>query len=98
MISPSMPMARGTQISWPNASGDPLGDARLAVARRAEEKQTAAGVHGRAESIEHFLAENQVSERPAEVLDRGLLADERLGLDACDIVFQRDGRARRSRC
>ena len=69
---------------------DPLGNARLAVARRAEEEQSAAGVHRRSEAIEHPLAEHQIAEGLPQAFGRGRLRGQRLGLDACNVVFQRD--------
>ena len=74
----------------PEGPRDPLGNARLAVARRAEEEQPAAGVHRRSEPIEHPLAEHEIAEGLAEVFGRGLLPGQRLGLDARDVVFQRN--------
>ncbi len=71
---------------------DPLGDARLAVARRAEEKQSPAGIDGRPEPIEHLPAQQQALERAVQVVRRGMLVGERLGVDAGDVVVQRDGR------
>ena len=46
---------------------DPLGDARLAVARRAEEEQSPAGVDGRPQPIEHLSAQQQAVEGAVQV-------------------------------
>ena len=45
--------------------GHALGDARLAVARAAEQEQAAAGVDRRAEPPQHVLVDQQVAETPA---------------------------------
>ena len=92
MISPSTPIARGIQISLAEGGGDPLGDARLAVARRAEQEQPAAGIDRRPEPVEHLLAQQQAVEGAVQVVGRGVLVGERLGVDAGDVVGQRDRR------
>ena len=43
--------------------GDPFGDARFAVARRAEQKHAAAGVDRRAEFFQHRFIDEEVGER-----------------------------------
>ena len=72
--------------------GDPLGDARLAVARRAEQEQPPAGIDGRPEPVEHAAAQQQAVEGPVQVVGRGMLVGQRLGVDAGDVVLQGDRR------
>ena len=72
--------------------GDPLGDARLAVARRAEEEQSPTGIDGRSQPVEHRLVQQQALERPVQVFGRGVLVRQRLGVDAGDVILQRDRR------
>ena len=70
--------------------GDPLGDARFAVAGGPEQKQTAAGIDGRAEAAEHGLVDQQVGKRALQIGGLRMLGRQRLGRDAGDIVFQHD--------
>ena len=86
-------MARGIQIVLPEGGGDALGDAGLAVARRAEQEQAPAGVDRRPEPVEHLLVQQQVVEGAVQVVGRGMLLGQRLGLDAGDVIVQRDRRA-----
>ena len=72
--------------------GDPLGDARLAVARRAEQEQAAAGVDRRAEPDQHVLVDQQVFERAVQVVFGRMLVGERLLLDAVDVGVERHRR------
>ena len=92
MISPSTPIARGIQMCEPNAAGHALGDAGLAVAGGAVQKQAATRVDGRPQPVEHLLVEQQVVERLVQVLGRGMLVRQRLRRDAGDVVRQRDRR------
>ena len=62
MISPSTPIARGIQMSCPNALRHALGDAGLAVAGGAVQEQAAARVDRRPQPAQHPLVDQQVVE------------------------------------
>ena len=78
--------------------GDSLGDAALAVARRTEQEQPSARVDRRPEPVEHVLAEQQALEGVVQILDGGMLARQRLGVNAGDVILQARRAPRRSRC
>ena len=72
--------------------GDPLGDARLAVARRAEQEQSPPRVDRRSQPIQHQFAQQKALERAVKALDRRVLVRQRLGLHTGNVIFQGDGR------
>ena len=92
MISPSTPMARGIQISWPKAAV--IRSAMLVLPlpggpnRNSPRPELIAGPS----RSSMLRAQQQALERAVQVLGRGMLAGQRLGVDAGDVVLQRDGR------
>ena len=73
------------------ATGDPAGDRRLAVARRPVEEHAGAGIDGRAKAFEEALVDGNVGEGPLELLALGGLGPNRLGVDRKHVVDQRHG-------
>ncbi len=68
----------------------PLGDTRLAVARRAVEKESSTGMDGWTESSQHRRGDQQVVEGAPQIVDGRLLTFERLCLHALDVVGDRN--------
>jgi hypothetical protein len=91
MISPSAIRAFGIQIDWPK-EGDPLGQGRLAVARRAVEKHADPGVDRGAQAGEQAWMDRDVAKRLLELLPLGRLGRDGLGVDRGHVVAQRHRR------
>ena len=72
--------------------GDSLGDAGLAVTRRAVQEQAAAGVDRRTEADQHCLVDQQVFERAVQIFFGRVLVGERLLLDALMYACERHRR------
>ena len=89
-MSPSTPIERGTQMLPPEGSGDPLGDAGLAIARGPEEEHAPPGGDRRAEPVDDARVEQEPLEGVHEVSGAGCAVGDPLGDDGVDIVLQRD--------
>ena len=74
----------------PEAAGDPLGDAGLAVAGIAVKEQASARVDGRTEQPERLLRDQQVGKRPPQVVFLGVLGGDRLRGHRPKIVVKRN--------
>ena len=79
------------------AARDPLGDRRLAVARRAVQEQARARVDRRAQQVEHLRLDADAAERGRQLLAPRGFGPNRLRLDRHDVVVERHRhRARRT--
>ena len=71
MMAPSTSIACGMAISPSSSFLNGLRNDRLAVSRRAVDEHRVPRVDGRAELIEHALADDQMLERVADAVARG---------------------------